>query len=48
MSSAAEFLASILEQQLETISTQAEPEASGFEQEINQLRLLAALETEPA
>ena len=47
MSSAAEFLASILEQQLETIVRHAEPDASAFAEEISQLRLLAALESEP-
>jgi hypothetical protein len=46
MSSAADFLASILERQLLIINRQIEQvSANEFAQEINQLRLLAAIET---
>lgn len=46
MSSAADFLANILERQLLIINRQIEQtSANKFAQEINQLRLLAAIET---
>lgn len=46
MSSAADFLANILERQLVIINRQFEQaSANDFAQEINQLRLLAAIET---
>ncbi len=46
MSSAADFLADILERQLLIVNRQMEQtSANKFAQEINQLRLLAAIET---
>lgn len=46
MSSAADFLADILERQLLIVNRQMEQtSANRFAQEINQLRLLAAIET---